>query len=274
MAKPSILPRWGDTAAPADVVAPNSSKQGSGWSNGELPPHTYFNWWQNLVYQWIQWLNGLLDTANAWSARQSFNGGCTVPASTPASSDAARRSEVDAADALLMPLAGGMFTGSPSYAADPGGENVLARKSYIDGKIFGRTNLPAVGQQLSASCGDFSNGGSGFVDVPNLTVTLTTSGRPIVVALQPSGVAPAAGLQSSHVKSTSYARFRFLRDGASISDCNGPGASGSSEAVIATPSSFHALDVPGAGTYTYKFQVDPGTVAIRVYEAKLIAYEL
>ncbi len=146
MAKPSILPRWGDTAAPADVVAPNSSKQGSGWSNGELPPHTYFNWWQNLVFQWIQWLNGLLDTANTWTARQSFNGGCTVPASTPGSSDAARRSEVDAADtaeattraaadtaeataranadALLMPKTGGTFTGAvamPSLNAPAGG---------------------------------------------------------------------------------------------------------------------------------------------------------
>jgi hypothetical protein len=170
MAKPSILPRWGDTAAPADVVAPNSSKQGSGWSNGELPPHTYFNWWQNLVYQWIQWLNGLLDTANAWTARQTFSGGATVVDPPVNGTDAASKSYVDteaaaraaadtaeaaarvaadtaeataraAADALLMPKTGGTFSGTVTVgsgndasALTNGGLELTSANALIDFK--------------------------------------------------------------------------------------------------------------------------------------------
>lgn len=35
----------------------------------------------------------------------------------------------------LMPLAGGTFSGAPSYASDPGSANVLARKAYVDSKF-------------------------------------------------------------------------------------------------------------------------------------------
>lgn len=56
MAKPTNLPRWADTANPADVVEPTEGQKGSGWALNQIPPHTYFNWWKNLVYVWIAWL--------------------------------------------------------------------------------------------------------------------------------------------------------------------------------------------------------------------------
>lgn len=38
---------WADTAAAADLVAPDTAKQHLGWTYGEQPPHEYFNWMQN-----------------------------------------------------------------------------------------------------------------------------------------------------------------------------------------------------------------------------------
>ena len=48
-----------------------------------------------------------------------------------------------------------------------------------------RPSLPAVGQQVSTSCANFTTTSATFVDVTNLTVTITTTGRPVVLLLQP-----------------------------------------------------------------------------------------
>jgi hypothetical protein len=47
-----------------------------------------------------------------------------------------------------------------------------------------RANL---GQQISASCGTFNTTSSANVDIPNLAVTITTTGRPVYVGIQPDG---------------------------------------------------------------------------------------
>jgi len=52
---PTDLPVWA-TASGALKTAPPGAKQAAGWellSPKEKPPLDYFNWWQNLVYQWI-----------------------------------------------------------------------------------------------------------------------------------------------------------------------------------------------------------------------------
>jgi hypothetical protein len=102
MAKPATLPRWAETAggsAAANIVAPASGKQDTGYvTGGDIPTSGSTNWLLRWLYKWAQYLDGLTGEALTWTARATFNGGCTVPASTPASSDAARRSEVDAGD--------------------------------------------------------------------------------------------------------------------------------------------------------------------------------
>lgn len=67
MAKPSDLPNWAtDAAYPAGVepeatdpnkVEPDATKQGIGWRPDEKPPADELNWWMNLVYLWIAYLN-------------------------------------------------------------------------------------------------------------------------------------------------------------------------------------------------------------------------
>lgn len=78
MPKPSTLPRWANLAAPADIVDPPSGKKDSGWLTGEKPPHSYFNWWKNLVYQWTVYLDGLTGEALTWTAAHIFQAGVTM----------------------------------------------------------------------------------------------------------------------------------------------------------------------------------------------------
>jgi len=59
MAKPAAPSEWASGAAPADVVEPAAGKQASGWTT-EMPPHSYFNWFWQLVTLWIIWLDSVL----------------------------------------------------------------------------------------------------------------------------------------------------------------------------------------------------------------------
>lgn len=54
MAKPATTPRWADVGGA--IVEPAAGKKDIGWI-AEKPPHQTFNWWQNLVYQWIKWID-------------------------------------------------------------------------------------------------------------------------------------------------------------------------------------------------------------------------
>lgn len=82
MPKPSTLPEWA-TDGDAQVVEPTSGKKAIGWVPREHPPAQYLNWWQRLVYEWIEWLDGersmVIPAADACpeggDANWSFTGG-------------------------------------------------------------------------------------------------------------------------------------------------------------------------------------------------------
>lgn len=61
--KPVIFPTWA-TDAGAAVTNPGVSKQADGWVV-ELPPLEYFNWWQNLVGQWVEYFDVQIDAVAA-----------------------------------------------------------------------------------------------------------------------------------------------------------------------------------------------------------------
>ncbi len=58
MPKPTTLPVWNTSAG--NRVAPSGGKQASGYSLGDIPVSGNLNWWKNLVYQWVLWLDGIL----------------------------------------------------------------------------------------------------------------------------------------------------------------------------------------------------------------------
>jgi hypothetical protein len=129
-----------------------------------------------------------------------------------------------------------------------------------------RSNLPTVGQQVSGSSGTFSSSSS-LIDVTNLTVTITTTGRPVVVQMQPDG---NTTIGARVYGAGGNPQLALVRDGTTIALFAGF-AGGNN-----TPgSSFLFLDTAaGAGSHTYKIQSQGGGGNNLVYYCALAAYEL
>jgi hypothetical protein len=130
----------------------------------------------------------------------------------------------------------------------------------------------ALGQQVSSSSGNFSvSGSTSYTDVTNLSVTLTTTGRPVMLVLVPD----AAGGTSSTIGNagSSYAGYiKFLRDATSLGELTYQQAtynSGQTPVIV---------DVPSAGTYTYKVQAKTNSALggnfMGVRYMILVAFEL
>jgi hypothetical protein len=75
--KPSTTPRFAETAggAPAtNIATPSSGQQDTGWTVGQAPPSSYFNWWMRLVYDWILYLKDAVFTATPSSGLAGVSG--------------------------------------------------------------------------------------------------------------------------------------------------------------------------------------------------------
>jgi hypothetical protein len=65
MTRPIKLPQWADApSVPTDIVEPSDIKKGLGWTTAgtipEKPPYQYFNYWQNLVFNWVSYFDALI----------------------------------------------------------------------------------------------------------------------------------------------------------------------------------------------------------------------
>jgi len=125
----------------------------------------------------------------------------------------------------------------------------------------------ALGQQISAGSGLYTitNSSTTYIDVTNLSVTITTTGRPIFVGLIADVAEP-----NGQIFTSSSARLRFVRGSTDLGsypmDVNGVPAS-----------TYSTVDVVAAGTYTYKLQTansSGGSITRTVNGAKLVVYEL
>lgn len=137
-----------------------------------------------------------------------------------------------------------------------------------------RSMQEAVGQQISSSSSNFNTASATPVDVTNLSVTITTTGRPVVIALIPDG-STQAYLRVEAASGTASQQLDIVRGSTTISSSrNDLTASGGLVSRIPV-SSIWFLDPVAAGTYTYKIQTAllSGIIAY-VANAKLVAYEL
>jgi hypothetical protein len=139
----------------------------------------------------------------------------------------------------------------------------------------------ALGQQISASSGSFSSSSTSVIDVTNLSVTITTTGRPVFIGLIQDGGGSSAYLLTKRDSEATAATLFILRGATTISDQQlkvDNNLSGGYSYLQIPSSSLFTIDTPTSGTYTYKVRgrvdISGSTPLFGVYNSKLIAYEL
>jgi hypothetical protein len=146
------------------------------------------------------------------------------------------------------------------------GASTFTGAAAFDGGLTGftRSSMYAVGQQVSASCGTFTTASGPFVDATNLSVTITTTGRPVLLMLQSEGTAPTTG---AFMTGPAGAILRFQRDAAVVGDYDINSRSAAPAAILDTGAS--------AGTHTYKIRVSSAlSQNTSLFYYVLVAYEL
>jgi hypothetical protein len=144
-----------------------------------------------------------------------------------------------------------------------------------DGKIGGGSK----GQQISNSSGSYTNATSVIGDVTNLSVTITTTGRPVMLMCQGNTSGGGITITSAAGATSTFGQLIYRRDSTdlyaadyAIQAANGAGTI----AYKVPPSAFAYVDAVAAGTYTYKVRAQ-GTNAnttIGVTNVRLVAFEL
>lgn len=145
-------------------------------------------------------------------------------------------------------------------------------------KTASATSTAALGEVArSALCTSYSNTTITLTDVTNLSVTLTTNGRAVVLMLLADGIGSVYLVRSNALHT---AQIDFVRAATTITSHSLQiGATGATGVSAELPlSSFSYMDFPAAGTYTYKVQAKVGNSAasaqITINNARLIAYEI
>lgn len=128
----------------------------------------------------------------------------------------------------------------------------------------------APGASISASSGAFSSTTVGYIDITNLTVSVTTAGGPVLLLLQPDPANSGVGPYIIPVASCS-ASIKIVRGTTDIAVFKSDTITSRQMWSIGS-----YLDVPAAGTYTYKLMVYVSEVgaAVHIPYWKLVAYPL
>lgn len=155
----------------------------------------------------------------------------------------------------------------------------ISTAALADGAVT-QVKRAALGQSLSSSCGSFNTTSITYADVTNLSVSFTSSGRPVFIGLVNDG-ATSDGLQVSRNAAVAEGFIKLFRDATGIKESVIIGANevGSTFSEIGVPtSSFWHVDVVAAGTYTYKVQARVGfgsnSEVFIVGNSKLLVFEL
>jgi len=169
-------------------------------------------------------------------------------------------------------------TGTTSIA----GTMTAANANTIINKRTRATGATVVagGVAISGNSGIFNTASTSYVLVTNQTITITGTGNPIEILLQPRASAAAPGrigISSGSLDIIS-ATFALNRDAATIFETllSTTVVGVTSAGVIAPPGAVSFTDFPGAGTFTYTFYVKSSDAAATatVQNCNLIAYEL
>lgn len=174
-------------------------------------------------------------------------------------------------------IAAATITGSNIAAATVTGSNIAAAtitgSNIANGTVTRANQVVAVGQQLSSS-GSETITDTSYNDVTNLTVTITTTGRPVILAaMGNSSAVSSIRLSSNGVDQAFF--WQILRDSTVVAGDAYHNTSATNPVYLPC-SSISALDPVGAGTYTYKVQAKVSNAAASMVFSGVIfyAYEL
>lgn len=194
----------------------------------------------------------------------------------------------------LAHFADGFFTATAAaiakfadgfLSADSTGRAKMADGFLTQAKLAARatgTSVAAGGVAISGSSGSYSMTSSTYADVTNLSVTITTTGRPVKVFLQPDG-SGSGNINATCTAAPGVAALylQLLRDSTSVGifvmSSNVQTDTGGLADVGGFPGQFLFVDTPAAGTYVYKVQCKVGAAPSStgfVSSAKLVAYEI
>lgn len=119
--------------------------------------------------------------------------------------------------------------------------------------------LSQVVPSTSQSCGLFSTTSTSYVDVTNLSVTLTTSGRPIAFLLQNDGTNTNSRIQTDNQGSgqTPLMSIQVLRNTTRVYECQFGMATNDTTQILVLPPSVYGVDFGplASSAYTYKVQI-------------------
>lgn len=131
------------------------------------------------------------------------------------------------------------------------------------------TTVAAGGIAVSASCGFFLTNTSSAIT--NLSVTITTTGRPVVICFRDDGLGGVARFGSVGAGNV-QSRWVLKSNGAQI--CNQAVTNGNGGTIYLPPNAFSFIDLPAAGTYTYEaFAINDLGASADAENIVLIAYE-
>lgn len=163
---------------------------------------------------------------------------------------------------------------------DSSGDLVIKVNS-VEVKRFIPGGINKVESSLSE---DFNTTSPTYVDVTNLSVTITTSGRPVFIGINATDNSPGEGSTYSifilSSTNTAIVSATILRDSTNIGyfplTWGGPTAFSSGTPIKIPATSISIIDTPSAGTYTYKVQLLSSSTDYRaiIENVKLFAYEL
>jgi hypothetical protein len=162
--------------------------------------------------------------------------------------------------------------------------DAAGRAKMADGFLT-RAKIAALGQQISneATTGTFSTNAGTLTDITALTVTITTSGRPVFIGLINDNASANYRLQLTNIgggAKTDVTGVVAILEGTTVISRHLIGTS------VASTTSAIGMDIPAssiwtirpvaAGTYTYKIQaLSNGSSQFISFEGlKLVAYEI
>lgn len=161
-------------------------------------------------------------------------------------------------------------------------DSAVTTAKINDGAVT-QAKRAALGHQLSSSSGSIITSpavANTFYDLTNLTISITTTGRPVYIGLISDGSGSSASVGASQNASTPLCQIKFVRGSTDVSQqyisIASPNYSSGTTRIFVPASSFNHIDVPTSGTYTYKAQATCSSTAATyfVQNIKMIAYEL